>query len=483
MSNFWIKVNASGINDVAAAPDGRVWVAGTNQTIWYSDDQGKNFIQIIQASGFSRVAVGPDYLLWAVGANGTLWSCNKNFVWNNHSSISNVADVTISPINGNIWITDKDGFILFSNNNGQSFSKIKATGFSRVSADTDGSLWAVGGNGTLWHYQPGGTGDGWTKTAASGMQDVGVELLNYFSGIHAGRLWLAGQNGTVWLSIDKGVTFTQKTDASGFASIAGAGVTSKSLQFSENVEDAWAVGANGTLWYRTILADYIPAAGTTHFKIQYDSALGYSGKRVSEELTWITEGIYQKLSSIFGGTQASVLPISLSIDAMGGGGISSIGAIDIHEMGDITVARWVFVAELAEIFMRSQKNSGWNPNDSKGEGLSLLLASEAFPGIDAPRVNAWLSSGRTEWITKNDNTDSNEVSYGCALLYLNYLLYQLGYSLSSIICDQSPTLSGIYRNLTKKADSLTEFLKLINTNFPAGKIYTNVPNNPFPLSA
>ena len=42
-----------------------------NGTVWYSDD-GAHFTKV-EASGFDSLAVGPDGAVWAAGFNGTLW--------------------------------------------------------------------------------------------------------------------------------------------------------------------------------------------------------------------------------------------------------------------------------------------------------------------------------------------------------------------------------------------------------------------------
>lgn len=67
----WTQTPASGMGDVAVAPDGTVWLAGDNGTIWSSTD-GANFDQI-EASGFESLAAGSNGRVWAVGTNGTLW--------------------------------------------------------------------------------------------------------------------------------------------------------------------------------------------------------------------------------------------------------------------------------------------------------------------------------------------------------------------------------------------------------------------------
>jgi photosystem II stability/assembly factor-like uncharacterized protein len=479
MSSNWKQVNASGIGDVAVAPNGRLWMAGQNGTVWYSDDQGVTSHQIT-GSGFSRVANGPDGVLWGVGINGTLWSWNSALVWEQSKAVTNATDVTVAP-NGTVWITRTDGTIHYSTDKGQTFTAIVASGFLHISAGSDNVLWAVGINGTLWYYQSASGKPAWKQTAASDMRDVGVELSSMSSNQHLGRIWLAGKNGTVWLSIDNGVTFTQKTDASGFASIAGAGSQSK---VSSNPEDAWAVGTNGTVWCRFAGADYLPATGTKHFSIQYDSALGGSGRMLAERLTWVIEGIYQKLSTLFGGIDPGATPILLSIDALPNGGSSSTASIDIHTMSDIEEARYVFVSELAEVFMRAQKNGGWNPNDSKGEALSRLLGAEAFPLFPAGYLSAsnWLNSPRIDYVSANFADDKDFPSFGCAILFLNYLHYQLGYGLDAIIGDRSPTLSGIYKNLTGKTDAFQAFSALMTRHFPLGTPVNLKNDNPFPLS-
>ena len=46
-------------------------------------------------------------------------------------------------------------------------------------------------------------------------------------------------------------------------------------------------------------------------------------------------------------------------------------------------ARFLFVAELAEVLMRAY---GWNPGDSRGEALSRVMAEESIPTRRIPRA-------------------------------------------------------------------------------------------------
>ncbi|GAC1312799.1 MAG: hypothetical protein NVS2B3_15140 [Vulcanimicrobiaceae bacterium] len=147
-------------------------------------------------------------------------------------------------------------------------------------------------------------------------------------------------------------------------------------------------------------------------------------------------------------------------------------------------ARFLFVAELAEIMMGVVAGNRWNAGSSEGEALSILLATELHPmgyygGAvgDAPRVNTWLQSSRPDWLSRTEPTDKNKLSYGCGILFLNYLRHQLGFDLASIIATRPPfdlaTLGGKladrYAELTGKAatQAYPEFTALLERHLPA----------------
>ena len=80
---------------------------------------------------------------------------------------------------------------------------------------------------------------------------------------------------------------------------------------------------------------------------------------------------------------------------------------------------------------------GWDPGASPGEGLSNLLGARLHPRgyYDAgqgPGINQWLNGGssappRFEFVSAPKNTDQDIYSYGCAILFINYLVYQRGF--------------------------------------------------------
>src|SRR5690242_2985886 len=156
-------------------------------------------------------------------------------------------------------------------------------------------------------------------------------------------------------------------------------------------------------------------------------------------------------------------------------------------------ARATFVHEMSEILMsyRQQKLNGkWIANYSHGESLADICSAVLHPeGQGGPWSSVWLNTPqifpefvpRPNWVDKTDPTDSNSFSYGCGVLFLNYLLHQRGIALDEIIAMGGATLAQTYQNLTGTSDGWVAFSQLINTYFPFGPIYTPRTDNLFPL--
>jgi len=128
----------------------------------------------------------------------------------------------------------------------------------------------------------------------------------------------------------------------------------------------------------------------------------------------------------------------------------------------IEFPRFVFVAELAEILM-DFTGYGWDPGASPGEGLSNLLGALLHPRgyYDAgqgPRINQWLNGGsggppRFDFVSVPKNTDQDIYSYGCAILFINYLVYQRGIPLETVIRAGGSSLAETYARVTGEPTS------------------------------
>ena len=156
-------------------------------------------------------------------------------------------------------------------------------------------------------------------------------------------------------------------------------------------------------------------------------------------------------------------------------------------------ARGVFVHEMAEVLMsyRNQKLNGkWIENYSTGESLAQICSAELHPeGRGGPSITPWLNfpqirpwvALRPNWVDQTEATDGNIFSYGCGMLFLNYLLYQRNIPLEEIIAKGGSTLGETYQNLTGRTDGWTAFSELLNTYFPFGFNYSPLTDNLFPL--
>lgn len=238
--------------------------------------------------------------------------------------------------------------------------------------------------------------------------------------------------------------------------------------------------------------------GTTpHFNVYYDdTALGANGAAIADGVLATCEQDYNTMAGFFGGITPAGLPFNILIAALdpsgqGGGGAYhyGCGAVDLYCDAkttpglDIDYTRMLLVAEAVEVFSNAQ-GLGWDCGASNGEGLSRVLATELYPAeLDGySTAAAWLDTpDRPDFVNVNDPTDTNSVSTGCSVLFLNYLRYQLNYPWPQIVAAGAPTLGQTYQNLTGQPDGLTPFKALLEAAYPTGIPSGLTNDNPFPL--
>jgi hypothetical protein len=230
------------------------------------------------------------------------------------------------------------------------------------------------------------------------------------------------------------------------------------------------------------------AGKTTHFQVYYQTGFA-NGPAIAQGVLATCERDYNAQIAFFSGFALPTFPVSILIGpGIGGAYHYGCSAVDIYCDGDssahpdIDLTRMLAVAEEVEVFEAAQ-NKGWDCGASNGEGLSRVLATELYPAeLDGfSTAAAWLDSPRADWITKTDPTDQNAVSTGCAVLFLNYLRYQLNYSWQEIIQAAGATLEETYRVLTGKSGGFAPFKALLDSHFPPGQPSGLSTDNPFPL--
>jgi hypothetical protein len=227
---------------------------------------------------------------------------------------------------------------------------------------------------------------------------------------------------------------------------------------------------------------------TTHFVVFYDDRLGGNGPTLADAVLATAERDYSQLQAWFGGITPAALPFTVNI-VPGQGGASHATCADTTLTCDAfsgqisDLVRMLVVAEADEVFMDNQ-GAGWDCGASNGEGLSRVLATELYPAqLDGfASASSWLNSSRPDYVSANDPTDTNYVSIGCSVLFINYLRSQLGHSLTSIVQAGGPTLRDVYRALTGSTDAFGPFAALLQRHFPVGTPVTLPNDNPFPLA-
>ena len=230
------------------------------------------------------------------------------------------------------------------------------------------------------------------------------------------------------------------------------------------------------------------AGTTTHFQVYYQTGFA-NGPGIAQGVLATCERDYNAQTVFFSGLQIPTLPVNILIGSgIGGAYHYGCAATDLYCDGDtsanpdIDLTRMLAVAEEVEVFEAAQKK-GWDCGASNGEGLSRVLATELYPAqLDGFSTAAsWLDSSRPDWVSQTDSTDQNAISTGCAVLFLNYLRYQLKYSWQAMIQAAGSTLERTYQGVTGKNGGFAPFKALLDAHFPPGQPSGLTTDNPFPL--
>lgn len=222
--------------------------------------------------------------------------------------------------------------------------------------------------------------------------------------------------------------------------------------------------------------------------VYYDPSLGADGQQLATQLLSAVSGPFTDMEAIFGiaggAVNVVVAPLSGANDGSGGayhygcdftsGGTLYVDAtFDSTSVSPLDLEVGLYVAELSEAFM-GPPGKGWNCGYSNGEGLSRYCSERETPaGTMAGFATgpAWASAGFPDWITKTEPTDQDDVSIGCCIVYIDWML-SLGRTIAQIVQVPSTTLAANYQALTGKT---TAYQDLVN----AVQSLTITSDNPF----
>ena len=231
------------------------------------------------------------------------------------------------------------------------------------------------------------------------------------------------------------------------------------------------------------------AGKTPHFEVSYLTSLGQQGAALAAAILQNCERDYATLQGVFGGITPQRLPfvVQITSDNSGASHSSCVGtdvSVGGKSGGNTDFIRSLLVAEADEVFM-ANFGHGWDCGASNGEGLSRVLANDIYQGVepaDFISSDVWLNlNPRPNFVDQTEPTDTDYDSIGCAVLFLNWMRFQLHHSWAEIVAKGDATLGATYRNLTGKNTGWQDFQAVINAHFPAGKQYNLGTDNPFPV--
>jgi len=237
--------------------------------------------------------------------------------------------------------------------------------------------------------------------------------------------------------------------------------------------------------------NYIHRGSTAHFVVFYDSALGSAGASAADTVLGKCEADFNTLRGWFSNTTPGSLPFNVYITTATNGASHAscssttlyLGAKSTNPINNAFVLQ-LLIAEEDEVF-EAAFGHGWDCGASNGEGLSRVLANDLYPGAEPLNFvssASWLDApGRPDWINNTEGTDQDYVSIGCAVLFLNWMRFQLGYSWTQIIAAGDSTLAKTYQNLTGQTDGYALFMALMDRTYPRGTPSGLTTDNPFPL--
>jgi len=250
----------------------------------------------------------------------------------------------------------------------------------------------------------------------------------------------------------------------------------------------------------------LPNGGaTTDYTFQYDTALGGAGGPEPARLTKVMascDADFNLMQSWFKGVAFPFSkPMEADVNNNDAGSASWGPPVQLNSVtGDAGYLRMLLIAEVTEMFMKSQAaalgTSGWFPGNegSLGEGLSRFLAEQfliqsglglgEFPNWGWT-ANSWLTSpSLPDWVNNVDPTgDETYIEIGCSILFIYYLFTQLNFTIPQIVAAAASNLAGVYTNLTGDAGDPFPFFKRLMQAFPGpGGITTGANlDNPFPV--
>jgi hypothetical protein len=237
------------------------------------------------------------------------------------------------------------------------------------------------------------------------------------------------------------------------------------------------------------------ALSSSHVNVSYLPGVGQFGPQIAAACLQNGEEDRATLASLFNieGPNFNIIiaPLSKFLDGSGGAFHKDCKSTDLY-CDAVVVPRLqplitcaLAAAEMVEVCEAIQ-GGGWDCGTTNGEGLSRVLATsinDKYKGLMDDQfavAHTWLDSFRPDYVNVNLQSDTQPLSNGCAVLFLNYLHYKLGYSWASICQSPALNLAGTYQRLTgDNNDPFPQFRSLLDSMYPPGQPCNLKTDNPW----
>jgi hypothetical protein len=232
--------------------------------------------------------------------------------------------------------------------------------------------------------------------------------------------------------------------------------------------------------------------GRTERAVVYvDSVTASRGWTVAQAVVDTIEDEIDGVAEYFGSLALPDLPINVVVAQLPGVERAyhhAPDSVDLYVDSRLVPAtvprytRFLIASLLVDLFLVASGRA-WSPSDSHGEALSRVLAATRYPRqIDGFATAAiWLDGDRRDLLSDRAAGQDDQAAVGVAVLFLNWLHYQLGFWWEDVIASAAETLAETYYRLAGEAnDAFATFLSDIEAIFPAGSPSGLTTDNPFP---
>ncbi len=228
---------------------------------------------------------------------------------------------------------------------------------------------------------------------------------------------------------------------------------------------------------------------TAYLDVQVDFALGNAGIQFAQQVAPLLAPLYDQLLTFFAAATRPHLTCIISALSPGHDGTGGAYHMNCSDttlvcdaaFGNPELTAALFVAEAVEV-LEAQQGTGWSCGDTNGEALSRALAEALCPGVldSFATAAAWLDTpSRPDFINNQQGTDTDVVSVGCGVLFLNWLHTACGKAWPAIVAAAGPTLADTYVKLGLGNSPYADFRTAVDARWPVGQPSGVLTDNPW----